>query len=178
MLKKIKVIFFDVDGVFTDGRLYYLSNGQEAKTFNSQDGLGLILLKQLGIKSVIITARDSKIVKKRFSELGVEDVYQGVINKRKFVLSYLKSNNFMKIEAGFAGDDLPDLYAFSAVGTSFAPPNACALIKAEASIITNAEGGSGAVREICELIIKARSASSKKLFERFLNKKEAKNAKT
>ena len=177
-LKKIKVIFFDVDGVFTNGQLHYFSNGDEAKSFNSLDGLGLILLKQLGIRPVIITARDSKIVEKRFKELEIEDVYQGVLNKRNFVLSYLKNNNFLKIEAAFAGDDLPDLYAFSAVGTSFAPSNASSLVKSKASIITIAEGGHGAVREICDLLMQVRSASPKKLFKKFLNEKEVKNAKT
>lgn len=179
-LKKLKCLFFDVDGVFTDGGVYYSDTGTEIKKFNTLDGVGLILLEEAGILPVILTARDNKVVRNRFEELGCKHIYSGVIDKSEFVLSFIKKQLFSSDQVGFMGDDLPDYLAFKDVGIAFSVPNSPPIIRNSASYITNAKGGNGAVREICDLVLKAQEKDSISLFQNFIESKKqrSKNAET
>lgn len=153
-LKCIKVIFFDVDGVFTNGEITYSNNGVEFKTFDVKDGLGLVLLMEINVIPVIVTGRKSDIVKKRFKELGVKEIYQDVKNKHIFIKNYMFSNKLTASQTAFMGDDFQDLAVFDLVGFSIAPNDAVSKVKSSASYVTDAPGGRGAVRELSELLIK------------------------
>lgn len=174
ILKGIRLFFFDVDGVFTDGTILYSDSGCEIKSFNTLDGLGVLLLQEIGIKPIIITARRSEIVLKRFDELGLPqaDIYQGVIDKREFVRAYLSKNFYSRDVAAFMGDDLTDLRAFSEVGFTAAPLSAAGLVKENAMYVTTSIGGQGAVREVCELIIASRLLSPLEVFDNYVANKE------
>ena len=152
---RIKLIAFDIDGVMTDGGLHYSDDGHEFKTFNVQDGLGIVLLKRVGIEVAIITGRNSGVVSHRAADLGVAHVYQGVGNKRDVAEKLLQKLGLTWSELAFMGDDLIDLQVMAACGFSAAPADAHALAKRHARLIANKHGGHGAAREVCEFILEA-----------------------
>ena len=170
-LNKITTIFFDVDGIFTDGSLYFSDNGVNITKFNVHDGMGCILLKEAGIELLILTARHSDAVIKRFKDLGIDKIFTKVLKKRDFIKEYSKAHNLEKKELAMMGDDLQDLAAIDEVGVFFTTPNAIDIVKDSADFITKRSGGDGAVREICDLIIRSKGSSSSLEFERYIEKR-------
>ncbi|MBL8429850.1 MAG: HAD-IIIA family hydrolase [Dechloromonas sp.] len=151
----IKLVAFDIDGVMTDGGLHYTDDGHELKTFNVQDGLGVVLLRRAGIKVAIITGRTSNVVNCRAKDLGVEHVFHGVGNKGAVSGQLLEQLGFQWSELAFMGDDLIDLPAMTRCGLAIAPANARQIVKERAHMVTEAGGGKGAVREAVEFILAA-----------------------
>ena len=151
---QIKAIMMDVDGVLTDGSIIYDSYGREIKFFNVQDGLAIYCAKKIGIKIYFISSRKSKPVSVRAKELGINDVYQGVKDKKTIIEKIMKEDKLSSSEISYIGDDLVDIPAMKIVGFPIAVANACSEVKKHATVVTNAKGGSGAVREAIELILK------------------------
>ena len=151
----IKLVVFDVDGVFTDGTLYYNDDGLEVKAFNTQDGHGVKMLHQQGIETAIITGRTSNIVKHRAENLGVKRLLQGREDKLEALREILNGSNLQAEEVAYAGDDLPDLPAICYVGLGIAVANAHSFVAKHADWQTTLPGGKGAVREICDFILDA-----------------------
>lgn len=154
-IKKIKLLILDVDGVLTDGRIIYDSKGRDSKFFDVHDGLGVFLLRRVGIKAILITAKGSKTIKPRARDMRVEEYYEDVFPKTKVLDKILTKHKVTKDEICFIGDDLVDLSIMKAVGLPVAVANASNDVKAVASYITQKSGGRGAVREVAELILKA-----------------------
>ena len=152
---KIRLLALDVDGILTDGRLYFSSNGEELKTFHSLDGHGIKMLQEKKIEVAIITGRTSTILEQRAAELDIVSVYQGVEDKLRSLNAILENQPYTIDEVAYAGDDLPDLIALQAVGLSFSVPNAHPTVKAAVDLITSLNGGSGAVREISDFILES-----------------------
>lgn len=153
--KKIKVIVFDVDGVMTDGGLMIGDDGQEYKSFHSLDGLGMKLLKATGVEMAIITGRTSKVVTKRAETTGIAHFYQGVEDKLEAFEDLVKKMNVSPEECAFMGDDVVDLPPMRRAGLAITVPTATPLVKQYAHYTTQAQAGRGAVREVCELLMKA-----------------------
>ncbi|MFZ2971003.1 MAG: HAD-IIIA family hydrolase [Ferribacterium limneticum] len=151
----IKLVAFDIDGVMTDGGLHYTDDGHELKTFNVQDGLGVVLLRRAGIKVAIITGRTSNVVNCRAKDLGVEHVFHGVGDKGAVSGQLLEQLGLQWSELAFMGDDLIDLPAMTRCGLAIAPANARPVVKERAHMVTEAGGGKGAVREAIEFILAA-----------------------
>ena len=169
-LNQITTIFFDVDGVFTDGSLYFLENGEKMTRFNVYDGMGCILLKEVGVELLILTARHSDAIIKRFKDLGIKKIFTNILKKREFIKEYSKTHNLNKKELAMMGDDLQDLSALDEVNVFFTTPNAIDLVKEKATYVTKRYGGEGAVREICDLIISSKGSNSALEFESYINK--------
>ena len=153
--KNIRLLLLDVDGVLTDGRLYYGNQGEELKAFNIQDGLGIKLLQRNGIQVGIITGRSSQLLSRRANELGIELVVQGREDKLTALNEMLETNHYDMQEIAFLGDDLPDLAVIRRVGLGVAVANARPVIAQHALWQTTACGGHGAVRELAELLLNA-----------------------
>ena len=151
---RIKLLFLDVDGVLTDGRITYNDRGEETKTFNIKDGLGLKMLMSSGIEVILVTGRRSPALEHRAGELGIDKVYQGVTDKKVLCKQLIKERGLKKQEACCMGDDLPDLDMFAETGLCIAVADAVKELREEADVITREKGGCGAVREACEWIIK------------------------
>lgn len=155
--KKIKLAIFDVDGVLTDGKIYFTSNGLEYKAFHSQDGLGIKMLLRSQIEVAIITARHSPLVSIRMDELGVRHVFQGQENKMTAYASLKSALNIQDHEIAYTGDDLNDIAPIRCSGLGIAVANASPFVIQQADWTTSRVGGSGAVREVCELILSAQN---------------------
>lgn len=153
--KKIKVMIFDVDGVMTDGGLTIGDDGQEYKTFNSHDGLGLKMLKKSGVEMAIITGRTSKVVTTRAETTGIVHFYQGVENKLEAYNDLIKKLGVSPEETAFMGDDIVDVPPMLRCGLAVSVPAAFDSVKERAHYVTTRQAGKGAVREICELIMQA-----------------------
>ena len=151
----IRVVFFDVDGVLTDGGLYYTSAGEAIKRFHSLDGHGLKLLQRVGIIPAVITGRDSKPLRLRLAALGIEHVHYGTEDKRPAAEKTLSALGLDWHQAAAMGDDWPDLAVMRRCRLACAPPNAHAEVKAMAHHVTQARGGEGAARELCDLLLVA-----------------------
>lgn len=158
---KIKLFAFDIDGVLTDGRLYYGANGEEEglKVFHAQDGLGLSLLRKSGVILVAISGRSTTATKRRLEDLGVHHMFLGTTAKKQTLQSILNDTAINASEAAFMGDDLIDLPAMTMVELAMAPANAVKEVKAAAQFVTNKQGGLGAVREAAEHILALNSIS-------------------
>ena len=154
---RIKVLIVDIDGVMTDGRIIYSIYGDELKFFDVQDGFGITLLRRAGIKSLIITAKKSKIVKMRARDLKVAKAYQGHIDKIKPFNHALRKFKVIPEEVCFIGDDLIDIPVLKRVGLAVAVPNAVEEVIENAHYVTSKTGGRGAVREVCDLILKSQN---------------------
>jgi len=154
--KKIKILVLDVDGIMTDGKIYYGNYGDELKAFDVKDGFGTVLLKRAGIETVIITAKKSRIVRLRAKDLGIRYVYENS-SKPKAFNKILRKFGLGESEACFMGDDLIDIPILKCVGLSVTVPQAVDEVKRTASYVTNSNAGCGAVREICELILKSQN---------------------
>jgi len=152
---QVKLLLLDVDGVLTDGTLIYSSDGVESKCFNTQDGLGLRLLQDSGVSVGIITARTSPMVERRAQDLRLAHVFQGHSDKLVIYEQILKETGLRPPQTGYMGDDLMDLPILNRVGLAAAPANAVAEIRQRAHYSCERSGGSGAVRELCDLILEA-----------------------
>lgn len=155
--KKISLLLLDVDGILTDGRLYFTNSGEEIKTFSTLDGHGIKMLRRSGIEVGIITGRVSKIVERRAAELGVELLYQGREDKRVVLDEILSQRTLTLDEIAYAGDDLPDLAVIKCVGVGFTVPTGHAEVRSAADAITSTPAGLGAVREITDFILKCQN---------------------
>jgi 3-deoxy-D-manno-octulosonate 8-phosphate phosphatase (KDO 8-P phosphatase) len=153
---EIVLLILDVDGVLTDGRVVLNENGEETKGFHTRDGHGLKMLIQAGVEVVLISGRNSRAVDFRAKELGIREVYQGVQDKESVCAEILKRKNIRQANVCCMGDDLPDLSLFRYSGISVAVADAAPELQDAATLVTKKEGGQGAVREICELILKAK----------------------
>jgi len=152
----IKLVIMDVDGVMTDGRIVIDDNGVESKFFHVRDGHGIKLLIRAGVRVAIITGRESHVVSRRARELGIDHVSQGVIEKAKRTREIIEELGLLPKEVAFIGDDLIDIPAMRIVGLAAAVADSVPEVKKFAHIITENGGGKGAVREVCEYILKAK----------------------
>jgi len=153
--KLVRLIAFDVDGVMTDGGLYYSDSGEEFKRFNSLDGHGLKMLRASGVEVAIITGRASRCVEARAKNLGIGHVYQGVENKLEAMSDLLNKLKLTRDAAAYMGDDVVDLGVMRHVGLSISVPESPQLVREHSDYVTQRSGGHGAVREACELIMSA-----------------------
>ncbi len=152
---KIKLVAFDVDGVMTDGSLTFDENGVEYKTFNAKDGQGVVMLNRHGFKTAIITARDNGTVSCRAKTLGITKLFMGQKNKEVALMDLCEEFNVTFDEIAYMGDDLPDLCVLNKVGLPCCPNDAVCEVKDVALFISSKNGGRGAVRELCDFILKA-----------------------
>lgn len=152
---KIKLVAFDVDGVMTDGSMIYDENGLQYKTFNAKDGQGIAMLVKSGIKTAIITAKESGAVKHRFMDLGMTKLYQGVKNKIAVMRELVQELGIEMNEVAYMGDDLPDISVLKEVGLACCPNDAVPEVKSICHFISVKRGGRGAVRELTDLIYKS-----------------------
>lgn len=151
----------DVDGVLTDGSILYDSAGNEQKRFHVGDGLGLTLLHLCGIRLAWISGRANPAIVRRSAELKIDHVLQGTRHKGHALAELARLNQFRKDEIGYIGDDWNDLPAFESAGVKIAVANAVSEVKAASDYVTNASGGYGAVREVCQLLLKAQGLHEK-----------------
>ena len=152
---KVRLMIFDVDGVLTDGSLHYGADGEALKTFNVHDGLGIKLLQESGVQTAIISARVSPQVVKRAADLGIAFLHQGGHDKLTPFHALLEKTGLAAEQVGFIGDDVVDLPILRRVGFAVAVPNGRAEVHGRAHHVTEAAGGRGAVREICEFVLRA-----------------------
>ena len=157
MLANIRLVAFDVDGVFTDGRFYLSNDGVESKAFNTQDGYGVRQALLAGIEIAVISGRQSAAVQQRMDELGVCHVIQGCSDKIAAFEALTKELGIADAECIYVGDDVPDLPLLGKAGISVAVANAVAEVREFSDYTTQASGGFGAVREVCDLLLRART---------------------
>ena len=153
-LKRIKLLAMDVDGVLTNGQIIYDSEGKETKVYDVQDGYAIVLAKKSGLKTAIITARESPTVAIRAQDLGIDKLYQNAYPKLGAYERMLQEFSVKEQEVCFIGDDLPDIPLLRRVGFAVAVKNAAAEVLQEVDYITKNFGGKGAVREVIELLLK------------------------
>ncbi len=162
---KVRMLVLDVDGVLTDGSLYFDSNGHEMKAFSSRDGLGMRFLQSQGIELALITGRKSEIVARRAQQLNVVHVYQGRTDKLKAFNELLQKTGLREDAVCYVGDDWIDLPVLMRVGLAVTVSDADAIVRARVHWVTSNTGGHGAVREVCDLIMAARGLDQKILDE-------------
>ena len=155
-LKHIQLLLLDVDGVLTDGSIIYDDDGRETKIFNAKDGFGIKLLMQAGIKVGIVTGRSSKALCHRCDNLGIQFLFDGVQDKAAILTRIVSQTGIDAEYAAFMGDDLPDLPLMKRTGMSITVADAHEMVCQTADWTTQAPGGRGAVREVCEALLKAR----------------------
>ena len=159
-LAGIRLAAFDIDGVFTDGRLYLSDDGLESTAFHTQDGFGMRRLLDAGVEVAVISGRKSGAVERRMEELGVRHVVQGCRDKVGALDRLAAELGVTAADCAYAGDDEPDLPLLRHVGYSIAVANAVQTVREACDYTTRARGGFGAVREVCELILAARSGAA------------------
>ncbi len=163
--KKICMIALDVDGVMTDGKVYFHTSGIISKAFNIRDGFGVVMARYAGLEFAIITGQKSEIVEHRAAQLGIKEVHQGFVDKSDVMRDILKRNHLDSREVAFMGDDLFDLPVIRMVGLSASPADADEVVKSEVHWISSKVGGNGAVRDFIEMIVKAKGLWEKTLSE-------------
>lgn len=151
----VRLMIFDVDGILTDGSLQFGADGELVKTFNVLDGHGIKLLQQHGIGTAIISARNSPIVLRRATDLAIKHVIQGVHDKRGAFIELLAKTGVPASGCGFIGDDWLDLPVLLQVGFAASVPNAHVEVRSRVHYVTEASGGRGAAREVCDLLLQA-----------------------
>ncbi len=152
-LQRIRLLLLDVDGVLTDGGVYYSNSGEELKKFNIQDGYGIVTLQRAGVPVGIITGRVSKIVERRAAELGITEVRQNLDDKGKAYDDICRKLGVTDPEVAYIGDDEPDLPVLRRVGFSAAPNDAVPAVTKAVDYVCRRNGGHGAVREVIDLIL-------------------------
>jgi len=155
--KRIRLIAFDVDGIMTDGGLYLSDSGEEFKRFNSLDGHGLKMLRASGVEPAIITGRTSRCVELRAKNLGITHLYQGVENKLAAMQDLLGRLGITLDAAAFMGDDVVDLPVMRRVALAVSVPEAPQIVRSLSHYVTQRQGGHGAVREVCELLMSSQN---------------------
>ncbi|OYV47918.1 MAG: phenylphosphate carboxylase subunit delta [Candidimonas sp.] len=153
--RQVRLMAFDVDGILTDGRLWYGENGEALKCFNALDGHGLTLLRESGVGIALITGRKGVILARRAAELGISTVLQGVRDKASALSDLAREQGYTMEQMGFMGDDIIDLPAMQRVGLAVSVPNAPSYVTPAAHWVTSHAGGDGAVRECCDVILAA-----------------------
>ncbi|MFZ2170273.1 MAG: 3-deoxy-manno-octulosonate-8-phosphatase KdsC [Methylococcaceae bacterium] len=156
--KKIKLLILDIDGVLTDGKLFFDNQGNEYKSFHARDGHGIKLLRQTGVEVAVISGRKSNSVALRMKSLGIEYVYQGHENKRAAFDELIQNTGITPDQAAHVGDDLLDLPIMLRVGLAIAVKDANFAVKQRAHWCTTLSGGHGAVREVCDFIMQAQGS--------------------
>ncbi len=151
----VRLLVLDVDGVLTDGKLYFLADGSEAKAFSTLDGQGIKMLMNSGVNVAIITGRTSTIVERRAANLGIMHLIQGREDKRTALDELLSTLQLSYDQVAYLGDDLPDLAAIRCVALGVAVANANTFVRQHALAVTALRGGEGAARELCEFIMAA-----------------------
>ena len=159
-LAELRLVAFDIDGVFTDGRFYLSDEGIESKAFNTQDGFGIRRLINAGFEVAVISGRHSAAAAKRMDELGVRHVVLGTGDKCAAFDELITALGMHASECAFVGDDIPDLALLEKVGYSIAVANAVEEVRDFCDYTTKAAGGYGAVREVCDLVLAARPGAS------------------
>lgn len=152
---KIRLVIFDVDGVLTDGSLFYGDDGQEYKAFNSRDGHGMKMLQSTGVEIGIITGRTSRVVQLRMENLGISHVFQGKLDKLPAFDDLTGKLGLSNEQVAYVGDDVVDLPILVRVGLAIAVQDAHPLVKQHSHWITPSPGGRAAARDVCELIMQA-----------------------
>lgn len=155
--RRVRLAIFDVDGVMTDGTIYMGARGEAFKAFNILDGHGLKMLRESGVATAILSGRKHAAVERRAKELSIDHVVQGRSDKEPEFDRLLKRLRLGADACAYVGDDLPDLVVMRRCGLAVAVANAVAAVKAEAHYVTTAHGGRGAVREFCDLVLRARA---------------------
>lgn len=154
-LRQVRLLALDVDGVLTDGRLYFQTGGDEIKAFHTLDGHGIKLVQGAGIEVALITGRDSPMVSRRAAALGISHLHQGISRKLP-VLQHLCARLEIELDqVAYCGDDMPDLAAIHQAGVGISVPGAPCYIRRHADWVTDRAGGHGAVREICDALLQA-----------------------
>ena len=161
--RRVRLMVFDVDGVLTDGRLWYGPQGEELKVFHSLDGHGVKMLQEGGVPAALLSGRSSAAVARRAAELGVTHVLQGIADKRPALDALLARLGLEPREAGYMGDDLPDLPVLAHCGFACAPREAPEAVRARVHYVATAPAGRGAAREVCELVMRAQRTLEKAL---------------
>lgn len=154
--KRVKALITDVDGVLTDGAMYYTAQGDAMKKFHTRDGMGIRLLRENGCKIAIITGEESEIVRRRAEKLKIVDLYMGVENKAEKVNEFRRKHGIALDEIAYVGDDINDIGAMEIVGIATAVADAVPAVKKVAAYITEKKGGEGAVREVADIILATR----------------------
>lgn len=160
-LAELRLVAFDIDGVFTDGRFYLSDDGIESKAFNTQDGFGIRRLIDAGFEVAVISGRRSAATAKRMDELGVRNVILGTSDKCAAFDELLSGLGLDASECAYVGDDIPDLSLLEKVGYSIAVANAVEEVRDFCDYTTKAAGGYGAVREVCDLVLAARPETTR-----------------
>ncbi len=158
-LQQIKLVITDVDGVLTDGSLYYDANGEAIKTFHVRDGLGMRMLIENGIQVAVLSGRDSPILRKRLADLGITQFLLGKLEKQSACLSLIEQANVTPQQTAYIGDDSVDLPAFEICGLSFAVNDAPEYVQQCADYVLEKRGGKGAFREMSDMILSAQNKS-------------------
>ena len=153
---EIKLVLTDVDGVLTDGGMYYSQNGESFKKFNTRDGMAVELLKNNGISTIYVTKENSNSSRKRAQKTNAS-IYEGIVDKKSLVLKIIKKHKISIDNLAYIGDDVNDLDLLKMVGLSGAPSNAIESVKQTVNYVCKSSGGNGAFREIADLIIKSKS---------------------
>jgi 3-deoxy-D-manno-octulosonate 8-phosphate phosphatase (KDO 8-P phosphatase) len=156
-IRKVKLLILDVDGVLTDGRIVIDDAGLESKQFDVRDGHGLKMLMRFGIDVVLLTGRRSRVVEHRATDLGITEVHQGILNKAEAFAEILKRRDMIPEETACVGDDVVDIPLLKRAGFSVAVADAVREARKIADYVTQHGGGRGAVREVCEVILKAQN---------------------
>lgn len=155
----IKLLVMDVDGTLTDGKIYMSANGELMKAFNIKDGYAIAHLREYGIEPVIITGRESDIVKQRCKEIGITELHQGVGNKLFCLRTICEKRGFMLSQVAYVGDDVNDLPCIQQCGHSSCPSDAVKSVKEKVDYVCDMKGGEGAVREYVEVLLKEQNSS-------------------
>ena len=171
-LKQIRMLVLDVDGVMTDGSIILGNNGNETKQFNVKDGLGIKLVRQLGLVTAVITGKESALVARRCENLGIDAVYQNQPNKLEAFNSLLHHFHLEAAQVAYIGDDLPDLALIQRAGLGITPADAHYLVRQHSDLCLASYGGHGAVREFCDLLFQAHNLEAM-LVEAYCSRGEA-----
>lgn len=163
--RNIRVAIFDVDGVLTDGALYYADSGEELKAFSVHDGHGMKMLRESGVALAIISSRSSRSLEARARNLGIELLFQGAADKLAAFGELLSRCGIGGEACAYVGDDLVDLPVMKRCGLAVAVPDAPALVRRQAQYVTRARGGRGAAREFCEIILHAQDSLAARLVD-------------
>jgi len=162
---QVRLMIFDVDGILTDGSLQFGPEGEVLKTFNVLDGQGIKLLQQQGVETAIISARNSAIVTKRATDLGITHICQGIHDKKNAFLELINRLSIPAQACGFIGDDVIDLPVLTRVGFAASVPNGHIEVRQRVHYVTTQSGGKGAAREVCDFILQAQGKYDQALAE-------------
>lgn len=161
VLRQIRLLATDVDGVLTDAGMYYSENGDEWKKFNTRDGMGLKLLQKAGLITAIVTQERTKLVARRAEKLAIPELHQGIMDKLPVIRAMAERYGLTLRQVAYIGDDINDLEALTAVGWSASPADGMPVVRAAVDYVCEKKGGEGAVREIVEMILEAQAARPK-----------------